>query len=950
MPREEIWTEKYRPRKLEEVGGQNAIINNLTSYVRKRNLPHLIFSGPAGVGKTAAAVAMARELYGDTWSENFTESNASDERGIDVVRNKIKNSARTMPIGDASFKIIFLDEADALTDAAQSALRRTMERYSGTCRFVLSCVSPDTKIVLPGEVELTMREFERKFEDGVMSVSISNNAIEADEVLYYIQLNPKIIGKRTFRIKTMTGRYLDVTEDHPILTERGWCSAGTIQKGDKIAIFPYLEGTGLPEDDKIIVDENALRVFLYKQETKKACLRYRNLSTVEKERVAERISELYRLLPKGLTKREKDICDIILNVQKGELSRAKIERSIGLSRTRVDQLLKSLERKGYVRRVVDEHNSHLHYFRVLKKNAEVLRNKVDIKNKVSEEFGIEISYTSISNIIEGKKNTRYGAGYIVSELKDKVLLPLGYSDKRVGIIARLVGFLLGDGHLTKDGRMIFTGDKDSLEEIRGDILKLGYKTSKIHSKELTNEISGRKFTGITTWFYLDSKPLAALFKFLGVPAGDKCLKEFYVPDWIKLSPRFVKREFLRAILGSEMYTPRCDRRNFGAISFRQHKAKRLITEGEEFAQELMSLLREFNVESKMRTRDLDYKRKSGEEMSEFEIMLLASNQNIYNFLSQVGYAYSKEKQKIGRWASEYLRHKQQVIEERKEKALAILNTVENTNQSLRSIAREYDCSIDFVIARINGKVVRLPRDFVTFYEWKKEYVINNSELVWNKVMSIEEKFIEDVRDILCLKNHNFIANGIVSHNCNYSAKIIGPIQSRCSVYRFKSLSHDAIASRVKYIAEKEGLKLSEEVIKAINYVSLGDMRRAVNALQSAAVLGSEVKPERIYETTATARPEEIQELIKRALDGKFFDALDKLEELVDKGISGDEILAQMHRLVINMDIPAREKVELMDRIGEADYRITEGANERIQLDALIASFCLASGGHNLKIK
>jgi len=941
MQREEIWTEKYRPRKLEEVAGQNAIIENLQSYVRRINLPHLIFSGPAGVGKTAAAVAMARELYGDTWAENFTELNASDERGIEVVRNKIKNFARTMPIGNAAFKIIFLDEADALTDAAQSALRRTMERYSGTCRFILSCVSPDTKIVLPGEVEITISEFERKFEGGVMSVSVSNNVIEPDEVLYYIKVNPKIIGKRTFRIKTMTGRYLDVTEDHPILTERGWCKAGIIQKGEKIAVLPYLEGTGLPESDKIIVDENAFRVFLYKQETKKACLRYRNLSTYEKERVAERIVGLYLLLPKGLTKREKDIYDLILNAQ-GEISREKIERSIGLSRIRVDQLLKSLERKGYIGRVVDEHNSHLHYFRVLKKNAKVLRNKVDIKNKVSEEFGIEISYTTISNIIEGKKDTRYGAGYIVSELEDKLLLPLEYSDKRVGIIARLIGFLLGDGHLTKDGRMIFTGDKDSLEEIQGDILKLGYKASKILSKELTNEISGRKFTGITTWFYLDSKPLVSLFKFLGVPEGDKCLKEFYVPDWIKLSPRFVKREFLRAILGSEMYTPRCDRRNFGAISFRQHKAKRLIKEGEKFAQELMSLLREFNVESKMRTRDLGYKRKSGEEMSEIEIMLLASNQNIYNFLSQVGYAYSKEKQKIGRWASEYLRHKQQVIEERKEKALEILNMVGSSNQSLRSIARKYDCSIDFVIARINGKVVRLPRDFMTFYEWKKEYVINNSELVWNRVVSIEEKFIEDVRDILCLKNHNFIANGIVSHNCNYSSKIIDPIQSRCSVYRFKSLSYDAIATRIKYISDKEGLKLSEDAVKAVNYVSMGDMRRAVNALQSAAVLSSEIKPEMIYEITATARPEEVKELIKTALDGKFVESLSKLEDLTDKGISGDEILAQMHRLVINMDIPAREKVKLMDRIGEADYRITEGANERIQLDALLASFCLSS--------
>ncbi|HID20258.1 MAG TPA: replication factor C small subunit [Methanophagales archaeon] len=177
-------------------------------------------------------------------------------------------------------------------------------------------------------------------------------------------------------------------------------------------------------------------------------------------------------------------------------------------------------------------------------------------------------------------------------------------------------------------------------------------------------------------------------------------------------------------------------------------------------------------------------------------------------------------------------------------------------------------------------------------------------------------------------------------SCNYSSKIIEPIQSRCSVYRFKLLSYDAVASRAKYIADMEGLKLSEDALRAINYVSMGDMRRAINALQSAAVLSSEIKPEMIYEITATARPDEIEELIKTAMAGEFLEALDKLGVLMDKGISGDEILAQMHRLAIKMDIPARQKVELMDRIGETDYRITEGANERIQLDALIASFCL----------
>lgn len=148
MLKEEIWIEKYRPKKLEEIVGQDEVIKRLKSYVQTRNLPHLLFSGPPGVGKTAAAICVARELFGEAWSNNFTELNASDERGIDVVRNKIKNFARTAPLGEAEFKIIFLDEADALTSDAQSALRRTMERYTATCRFILSC-NYSSKIIEP---------------------------------------------------------------------------------------------------------------------------------------------------------------------------------------------------------------------------------------------------------------------------------------------------------------------------------------------------------------------------------------------------------------------------------------------------------------------------------------------------------------------------------------------------------------------------------------------------------------------------------------------------------------------------------------------------------------------------------------------------------------------------------------------------------------------------------
>ena len=133
----EIWLEKYRPRSLDEVVGQEDIVERLKAYVKSGNLPHLLFAGPPGTGKTTCAIALARDLFGDEWRSHFAELNASDERGIDVVRNKIKEYARMAPIG-GGFNLIFLDECDHLTGDAQAALRRTMEMFTRTSRFVLS--------------------------------------------------------------------------------------------------------------------------------------------------------------------------------------------------------------------------------------------------------------------------------------------------------------------------------------------------------------------------------------------------------------------------------------------------------------------------------------------------------------------------------------------------------------------------------------------------------------------------------------------------------------------------------------------------------------------------------------------------------------------------------------------------------------------------------------------
>jgi replication factor C small subunit len=143
-----IWTEKYRPKDFDEVLGQDAIVKRVEAFVKEKNMPHLLFTGPAGVGKTSLSLVIARQLFGESWHSNFLELNASDERGIDIIRNKVKDFARTRAIGNVPFKIIYLDECDALTREAQQALRRTMENYTQTCRFILSA-NYSSKIIDP---------------------------------------------------------------------------------------------------------------------------------------------------------------------------------------------------------------------------------------------------------------------------------------------------------------------------------------------------------------------------------------------------------------------------------------------------------------------------------------------------------------------------------------------------------------------------------------------------------------------------------------------------------------------------------------------------------------------------------------------------------------------------------------------------------------------------------
>ncbi|MFC7018683.1 replication factor C small subunit [Halomicroarcula sp. GCM10025743] len=207
-----------------------------------------------------------------------------------------------------------------------------------------------------------------------------------------------------------------------------------------------------------------------------------------------------------------------------------------------------------------------------------------------------------------------------------------------------------------------------------------------------------------------------------------------------------------------------------------------------------------------------------------------------------------------------------------------------------------------------------------------------------------------------------LANGILTHNtsdaqsalrrtmeqfsnnvrfilsCNYSSQIIDPIQSRCAVFRFSPLSDDAVESEIRHIAAEEDIELTDDGLDALVYAAGGDMRKAINGLQAASVSGDVVDEGAVYAITSTARPEEIHDMVQSALDGDFTAARATLDRLLtEEGIAGGDIIDQLHRSIWEFEISDQAAVRVLERVGETDYRITRGANERIQLEAMLAS-------------
>ena len=179
-----LWTEKYRPNKLTEIIGQEHFVLDATGWIEERNMPNVLLYGNPGNGKTGAGLVIGKEILGESFEDNFVEVNASDDRRLENVRTTIKNIAQSGTVGDAPFRIMLLDEMDGMTNDAQNALKRIMERYASNIRFIITC-NDRNKIIFALQSRCANYHFKPLSNEAVMEVLTS--ILQREEINKYSQ-------------------------------------------------------------------------------------------------------------------------------------------------------------------------------------------------------------------------------------------------------------------------------------------------------------------------------------------------------------------------------------------------------------------------------------------------------------------------------------------------------------------------------------------------------------------------------------------------------------------------------------------------------------------------------------------------------------------------------------------------------------------------------------------
>ncbi|MBW2986846.1 replication factor C small subunit, partial [Candidatus Woesearchaeota archaeon] len=211
-----------------------------------------------------------------------------------------------------------------------------------------------------------------------------------------------------------------------------------------------------------------------------------------------------------------------------------------------------------------------------------------------------------------------------------------------------------------------------------------------------------------------------------------------------------------------------------------------------------------------------------------------------------------------------------------------------------------------------------------------------------KIIFLDEcdALTRDAQQALRRTMENYAATCRFILACNYSSKIIDPIQSRCAMFRFRPLAKEHMLELVNFIVEKESLNVDDAAKEALIEVSGGDCRKFENVLQSCASIAKKITTEVVYSMASTAQPQEIKDLLRIAIQGDFLNARKQLLDVMLRyGLSGLDIIKQIQKEIWELDLDSRQKVALIDKCGEIEFRLVEGSDEYVQLEALLAQIC-----------
>lgn len=616
-----IWTEKYRPKKVSEMVGEFKA--KVLKYLEKPDeIPHFLFySKTPGTGKTTLAKAIINELDCD-----YIVVNSSDDRKLEVIRDRVKQFAITKSSKTGLRRCVFLDEIDGMwgpAKASQEALRNIMESYAKNVFFILTCVNKGTNIYTP---------FGFKRVENIKSELVLTDKQSL--------VNKSVIQSKKNKLlvfKTLHGNKISVTPEHKFFINNEWVEAQYLNEGDRIDIM--LDSV---YGNNIELENNKYKIF-----SDKVLSNFNNFLIKEKipsEQILNKIIE-YRnknLLPQEIdlyekleAKKEYTIFDIM-----------KLDDN-NLKKHRYNNMIGALRKVGAIQ--VKGNNRHTRY---IKKDIKINNfNFYKIVKLINQEFNYKYNTKEIYNLY--RHHTRLTIEDVLIELK-KIIDIESLNYEKISVLGRILGFIYGDGYLDENSLQC-AGNKDCLELVKKDILLF-------FSKDI-NIIKNGYHDGNGWTFKVSNKSLALFLKFLGCPIGAKVGQPMYIPK-ICYTNKLLMKNFIQSLFDCESVhiTKLKDKKLISIFRFGQRTTIGLVNGKDKFFNELKYVLRDFfNIESYIRYNDVQnngqFEPKQPCQARVEKQLLITKSKDIINLMKNIGNYYEGYKKRLDLFG--YLLYKNQ---------------------------------------------------------------------------------------------------------------------------------------------------------------------------------------------------------------------------------------------------------------------------------------------------